>query len=55
MLGSRPEYEQYINLLNFQAQDKTAMKPKISRDLSRKNTEPAAGRENCGWPKLSRN
>jgi len=24
------------------------MKPRISRDLSRKNTKPAASRENCG-------
>ena len=40
----------YVDLQNFQAQDKLQLgpKPKISRDLSRKNTKPAAGRENCG-------
>jgi len=38
----------YINLQNFQVQYKNAIKPKISRELSCKNTKPAAGRENCG-------
>jgi len=29
-----PKYKHYINLQNFQAQDKNTIKPKISRDLS---------------------
>jgi len=43
----RPKYEEYINLQNFQVQDKNTIKPKISLDLSRKNNKSAAGRENC--------
>ena len=40
----------YINLQNLQAQDKTTIKPKIRRDLSRKNIKPAAGEEQVFIP-----
>ena len=39
MLGSRPKYEYYINLKKTFKPKLNTIKPKISRDLSRKNTK----------------